>query len=572
MTDTEKGCREWLMRRMLAAVVSGVALQFSILCCVLVFANLSTDYARWLGATWTSVASLRMLAYLVVLGAACTLQCLVLSKSYLRVPSYYKSRFVKLCATVTTAQTLLVGASYVAVGVVSVWLHLLLLGGRYGSLTADCDRAFGQCLVEEHYFLLLGGAWGGLYSLVRTSGDRYIPFPVVARSKLSRSRRTICAELPNLVVSSVWSTLYYAIAYYLLGSYCRTALLSLLSLQTEARPLGLSSLNLLSRLSLHQFLLVSTINGACLFFEIHSTEWIRFELDSNHGSQGELSLIDALSMRKIPIIQHLAYLDLVTLAQKQRDRRRILFTLSQPGGHPYSWNCVVQRCTHLLEKFSSDLNDILARPQHEPLRSHGAKIFTAAPPSLRKSYAHHMRKLAADAAAPTSFETDDARQAAATDCGSWSIQKFVKLKRDALVTHLLSKPLVNYIFAEQDENRVRYVLLGSQRVIWAAEAISSLSVFSLTEDSYGIVHKDVPNVIGVLLSVKQALDKLQKSTALSRKMQTDDKLAKEILTSLRSAIKRSLYRIIINFRPYMDDLILEPIKVEQLQGFLNYKE
>lgn len=571
----KKGCKELLMQRILLAIVSGMALQFFFVCCFVLFANLSTDYAHWLQATWTTITSLRMWIYLVILATVSSLQSVLCSKVYLHTPPYYKNRFVKMYSTLT-AQNLLLGTSYIVIGGNLVWLHLSLIGGRYSSLTADCE--YGTCLVEENYFLLLSGLWSGLYLFVKTSDSsgKYFRFPIIAQSKFCRLRRRIYAELPTLLVSSIWSILYYTVGYYFLGSYCRTALLSVISVQTNVQPLDtvsrLLNLKLLSHLWLHQFLFILTINSTYLLFEVYLTEWIRFKFDSNgaYSADSKLTLIDALSMDKIPIMQHLGYFDLVTLAQKERARRRILFTLSQPGGHPYSWNCVVQKCTDLLKKFSSDLNVIITKSQDQTFcYKTSTKTLTAtAAPTLQKSYTYHMRKLISDVAPPLTVGTDIKE---AVDSG-WFSQQSIKQKRDAFVTHLLSKPLINYIFGEQDDNKIRYILLNGQSVIWAAEAISSLSVFSLTEDSYGIVQKDVPTIISVLLSVKQAFDKLQKSAVLARKIQTDDKLIKEILTSLRSAIKRSLYRIIINFEPYINDLFLEPVKVEQLQSFLNYKE
>ncbi|KYQ56620.1 Nucleoporin Ndc1 [Trachymyrmex zeteki] len=279
----------------------------------------------------------------------------------------------------------------------------------------------------------------------------------------------------------------------------------------------------------------------------------------------ETTLIDVLSMDKIPIMQHLGYLDLVILAQKEKMRRNMLFTLSQPGGHPYNWNCVVQKSTNLLEKFSLDLNAISTKSQDQSCYS---TLTARVPPVQQSKYIHHMRKLVPDTA-PVLVSEEAAREAPYS--GSF-IHKFIKQKKDAFVAYLLSKPLINYIFGEQDDNKIRYALQNGQLVIWAAEAISSLTVFSLSEDSYGIVQKDVPIIINTLLSVKQALDKLPKSAVLARKMQADDKLIREIFTSLRSAIKRSLYRIVTNFEPYINDLSLELPIIEQLQAFLNYKE
>ncbi|XP_011176158.1 nucleoporin NDC1 [Solenopsis invicta] len=566
----KKGCRELLMQRMILAVVTSVMLQLSLVCCLVLFTNLSTDYSRWFEDTWTTVMSPRMWAYFIVLAMVTFLQGFLCSKNYLHPPPYYKSRFIKLCKTLGI-QNLFLRALYIVIGGILVWLHLSLRKGRYSSSNAHCS-IHGTCLMEEYYFLLFSGFWSGLYLSIKTgnSTGKYFRFPIIAQSKFFQLRQRIYTILPTLMISSMWSTLYYMTIYYFMGSYCREAF-PMISMQIGVKPLdtvsGLLNLSLILQLWLLQFIFALIISNTYTLFEIYLTEWAPFKFGLSGAytpESSEMTLIDVLSMDKIPIMQHLGYLDLITLAQKEKNRRSTLFTLSQPGGHPYNWNCVVQKCTSLLKKFSSDLTTISIKSQEQPFCY--STLTARVPPVQQSKYVYHMRKLVPDVT-PVSIAEIDAKEEAVYS-GSF-IQHFIKQKKNAFVAYLFSKPLINYIFGEQDDNKIRHALYNGQLVIWAAEAISSLTVFSLSEDSYGIVQKDVTTIINTLLSVKQALDKLPKSPVLARKMRVDEKL---ILGSLRSAIKRSLYRIVTNFELYIDDLSLEVSTIEQLQGFLNYKE
>ncbi|KAG5321169.1 NDC1 protein, partial [Pseudoatta argentina] len=572
MIETDKkDCRELLIQRMTLAIITSVILQLFVVCCVVLLTNLSTDYVHWLEETWTIVMSPRMWVYIIVLTLVTFLQSFFCSKNYLHPPLYYKSRFVKLCMTLRI-QSLFQRALYIVIGGIVVWLQLSLRKGSYSSLTTDCSIVYGTCPMEEYYFLLFSGLWSGLYFSFKTSNfaEKYFQFPIIVQSKFLQLRRRFYTMFPTLMISSMWSTLYFMAIYYFMGSYFREALLPI-SMQVEVKPLDtvsrLLNLSLIWQLWLYQFIFMLITNNTNMLFEIYLTEWAPFKFGLSGAytaDSSETTLIDVLSMDKIPIMQHLGYLDLVTLAQKEKMRRNMLFTLSQPGGHPYNWNCVVQKSTKLLEKFSLDLNAISIKSQDQSCYS---TLTARVPPVQQSKYIYHMRKLVPDTA-PISV-SEDVKEVPYS--GSF-IQKFIKQKKDAFTAYLLSKPLINYIFGEQDDNKIRYALQNGQLVIWAAEAISSLTVFSLSEDSYGIVQKDVPVIINTLLSVKQALDKLSKSAMLARKMQADDKLIREIFTSLRSAIKRSLYRIVINFEPYINDLSLELSIIEQLQGFLNYKE
>ncbi|XP_012059275.1 PREDICTED: nucleoporin NDC1 [Atta cephalotes] len=564
-----KGCRELLIHRMTLAVITSIMLQLFVVCCVVLLTNLSTDYAHWLEETWTIIMSPRMWAYIIMLTLVTFLQSFFCSKNYLRPPLYYKSRFAKLCMTLRI-QSLHQRAFYIAIGGILVWLQLSLR--KESSSTTDCSIVYGMYSIEEYYFLLFSGLWSGLYFSFKidTFAEKYFQFPIIAQSKFLQLRRRFYIMFPTLMISSLWSTLYFMAIYYFMGSYFHEALLSF-STQVEVKPLDtvsrLLNLSLIWQLWLYQFIFMLIINYTNTLFEIYLTEWTPFKFGLSGAytpDSSETTLIDVLSMDKIPIMQYLGYLDLVTLAQKDKMRRSMLFTLSQPGGHPYNWNCVVQKSTNLLKKFSLDLNAISTKSQDQSCYS---TLTARVPPVQQSKYIYHMRKLVPDIAPiPVS---EDVREAPYS--GSF-IQKFIKQKKDAFIAYLLSKPLINYIFGEQDDNKIRYALQNGQLMIWAAEAISSLTVFSLSEDSYGIVQKDVPVIINTLLSVKQALDKLSKSAMLARKMQADDKLIREIFISLRSAIKRSLYRIVTNFEPYINDLSLELPIIEQLQSFLNYKE
>lgn len=565
------------MRRMLLAIVSSVALQSLFLCCLVLLVNLRAEYTRWFQQTWATITSLRMWVYHIIIVSLSCLQGILCSKTYLRTATYHKSRFARLCASLTT-QNLYLEALHIIIGGILVWLHLSLMGGRYSSLMVECNDTHGTCLVEEHCFLLLSGLWSGLYLSIKTNGFsafKCFRFPVIVQSKSVRLQRRIYATLPTLIVDSIWSTLYYMIGYYFLGSYCREALLSMFSMRTEYEPLDtiskLLNMRLMSQLWLHQFMFALTISITYLLFEIHLTEWIGFKLYASgvHSGNGSvITLIDALSMHEVPLMQHLAYFDLFTLAQKQQRRRKMLFTLSQPGGHPYNWNSMAKKCIDFLSKFSMDLNAVLTKHQDQTF-CYSTKVLSMTVASVpQMEHSRHMRKLIPDTVPPLATQTDTKE---ATHAG-WHFQRTIKQLQDSFMAYLLTKPLINYIFVEQDDNKIRYVLLNGQPVMWAAEALSFLAVSSLSEDSYGIVQKDLANIIGVLLSVKQALDKLHKSTTLFKKMPMNDKLFREMFVSLRIAIKRSLYRIVTEFKPYLNDFFLEPAQVEQLRSFLDYKE
>ncbi|KAK9302991.1 hypothetical protein QLX08_005168 [Tetragonisca angustula] len=346
------------------------------------------------------------------------------------------------------------------------------------------------------------------------------------------------------------------------------------SAQLESEPLSnissLLNLSLIFQLWLYQLVFILAIDSMYLMFEIYLTEWVPFEFKQSSvfsTDESGVTLPEVLSIDKVPIMQHLGYLDLVTIAQKDKARRSVLFTLSQPGGHPYNWNCIVEKCTSLIKKFSDDLNACI-KPQ-EPKLSLCAPSSTITDISVfQKQYVYHMRNLIKEEI-PICTEQSDMKKDVDSEL---YIQKFIKTKWSNFLTYLLSKPLIAYIFGEIEGGKVCHILFNGQTVIWAADAISSLAVLSLNEDSYGIAQKDLSLIINTLLTLKQILDKLQRTNLMTKKQNGDDKFIKQIFHSLRAAAKRSLYRIVTNFEIYIGDLELETTTIEQLHSFLAYRE
>lgn len=553
-------------------------MQFFLVCCLLLITNMNTDYTSWLQNTWTTVTSFRMWSYFCVLAIVTFFQGIICSKNYSNTPPYLKSRFTKFCA-VFTSQNLILGALHIIIGGLLVWLHLSLKGDTHKFLTTECKVVYGTCLIEKHYFLLLSGYWSGLYFYLKTSifHVKYLKFPIISLSKFFRFKREVYSLLPSLMITSVWPTFYYLVGYYFVGCYCRSIILFLTSAQLETEPLNnipeLLNLSLIIQLWLYQLIFVLAIDSMYLLFELYLTEWVPFEFKNSNAFNTDdcvVTLPEALSMDKVPIMQHLGYLDLVTVAQKEKPRRDILFTLSQPGGHPYNWNCIVEKCIGLIKTFSDDLSTACVKVQEScSFTLDASNLATMTTTSaFQREYAYHMRNLVRQEM-PISMQETDVKKEADNEL---FIQKFIKTKWNNFLTYLLSKPLIFYIFGEVEGGKVCHILFNGQSVIWAAEAISSLAVLSLTEDPYGIVQKDLPSIINTLFSLKQALDKLQKTTIMTKKQNEDDKFIKDIFSSLRAATKRSLYRIIINYEAYIDDLSLEPAINEQMNNFLTYKD
>ncbi|KAI4498396.1 hypothetical protein M0802_006575 [Mischocyttarus mexicanus] len=455
-----------------------------------------------------------------------------------------------------------------------VWLHLSLKKGNHNLLIDNCATLYGSCLIEQHYFLIVGGLWIGFYVFLTTawSNQRYFHFSIIPLSKFSKFKTGIYTILSSLRYVSFWPIIYFFTGYYLMGSYMRDFILSITSAQIDVKQMdslsSLLSISLVFYLWAYQSALIFVIKMTILLLEIFLTEWIPLEIQQTsvfNNNTSTIMLTDVLSCDDIPMVQHLGYLDLYTFAGKQKARREILFALSQPGGHPYNWNCIIGKVLNFVNGFTNELNAITNKSKGQQYLPSNSMLTSLKLSAFKNEQTYHMRKLIAETI-PSTNSNDESSPPEVK-------YKYFLNKKDTVISYLLSKPFIYYIFGEQEDFKVEYTLLKAQAVIWAVEAISTLVVVSLGEDLYGIVQKDFSNIFKMLLGLKLSCDKLQKSNILNKKLHSSDKSStKLIFNSLRNASRSSIYRITISFHKYISDLKLDCSILEQLQPFLNYKD
>merc|ERR1719234_290763 len=104
----------------------------------------------------------------------------------------------------------------------------------------------------------------------------------------------------------------------------------------------------------------------------------------------------------------------------------------------------------------------------------------------------------------------------------------------------------------------RSVLCRAQAAIWAIDTITNVVAASVVEDRFGIVQKDLPAVLGALLTLEQTLVKTRSLSLGTSQSQPDLLLRQE----LRQTIKSGLYKVAISFGPH----ILEVPVASQFKG------
>lgn len=574
---TNRGCKDILFPRMIWAIASSIFVQFIFMSCVILITNLSlTSPLSWLKDTWDMITCFQMWSYFMVLAGVIIFQGIVCSKNYLKSPSFTDTRFSIFCS-LFTPHNFMIGCIYIVIGAVLVWLHLSLEDGNYSYLKKPCKKIDGSCLVEEYLFLQIGGIWTGFYYFTKTNifGFKNLQFSIIPELKYCQVKRGINNVLPTAMTSALLPSIYYTVFYYFCGQYIRKITTTMLFINFEDESLDqlskLINISLIFHTWLYATLFALTMNSMHLLFQAHLTEWMPFEVGQNiyNNNCPSITLPEALSMNSVPIIQHLGYLDLFNIAQKDKQRRAQLFTLSQPGGHPYNWNGIIEKCVELLKKYSDDINDICSGKQDV-----NNTIVTNSVASVNivdKQFSYNMRSLTTQASSIASTISESDIVNSTPTIGKF-IGDLLSTTKQNIITYLLSKPIIFYFFGTQNNSKIQNLLANGQPIIWATEAISSLVVCSIEEDQYGIAQKDLPRIVELLLSLKQSLDNLHKMNLLMRKTSYDDKKKGQMLLSLRSATKRSIYKITMAFKSYINDLGFEQNIKDQLQNFINCRE
>uniref|UniRef100_A0A1B6LNX9 Nucleoporin NDC1 n=1 Tax=Graphocephala atropunctata TaxID=36148 RepID=A0A1B6LNX9_9HEMI len=560
--------------RMRVAILWSLVMQLILLFVFILLVN--TDFLHpitWLRNCVHTFMSLGVWLKLFALILIIYIQGEVCKKDYVTGPTYHSTRFQKICKVFSLRNLLLLLLNMV-IGATIFWIYSTISGQFYESLTKQCNVNINSetCLVEEKFFLLVGGIWLGMFNFANDYmfGSRALSFPLIQQYKLYRMKTALKKKIQQSVKGSIFPTIEFLIFYYFYGGYVRNKFMEFTSYRLYNEPIdtisGLLNIKLILSLWLFSTIFIIALQMMELLFNVYLTEHCTFPIMVvEPSSQSCMNLIDALKLSNVPIVQHLGYLDLFTLSAKCQNRREEIFTLSHPGGHAHSWNGIFRECTNILKKFTSDLNETLKEAANTE------KVVPKPVPEEISNFhfhSHNMRKLTSpmgnkDIINVKPREYQSHIEIAFITSQNWLVSKLEQFYK---------KPYIAYFFAETPVSRINYLLCQSQPVIWAVESLGFLAAASLNEDRYGIIQQDLPEIITTIVGLKQVLDKLFKQNLIVKKSFPNDPLDVQMKYLLRSSVKRSLYRIAVNFGPYIRDLKL-PVDVEvQMNHFIAFKE
>ncbi|GKT49971.1 nucleoporin NDC1 [Colletotrichum spaethianum] len=125
---------------------------------------------------------------------------------------------------------------------------------------------------------------------------------------------------------------------------------------------------------------------------------------------------------------------------------------------------------------------------------------------------------------------------------------------------VISNEYVGWIFRQQFRNRLTAVVLGTpyselSQYVNAVDVLSLLAVHSLTEDTFGKVHKDIPTIIRTFTTVISKIEAFKANFPVHWTDVEQNRAAPEV-DALIAALKTGLAQVIAEFEPYSSDLRL----------------
>ncbi|XP_071516167.1 nucleoporin NDC1 [Panulirus ornatus] len=294
-------------------------------------------------------------------------------------------------------------------------------------------------------------------------------------------------------------------------------------------------------------LLAITLSLFSQVFHIFITEPIEVPVasvdDGNPEADGDSwRLCNALSSSGL--LQLLAFYDLKSLASsdpRNFARRSQVFAISQPGGHPRNWLGIINPSLNLIRRFC------------ERLRRHNC------PADLPK--------------VPLPSET----MTASTDVNKNEVAKPppvpLKERVTKFVLGLKRYPFFGYFLSDLPDATNRSIFAEALPVIWAVQALGDLVAASFTEDKYGVVQKNIPDVLMAFTQLQKVVDSLSRVT-IARRAGTGESVPTELQLrkALRSAVRSALYIITTTFGTTVLEMQVSSECQGKLRSYLEFKE
>jgi len=359
---------------------------------------------------------------------------------------------------------------------------------------------------DDRYLMSCGLVTGVIHSFQHhvMASTSTLVFPIIHKERSSQ-----LGELFNIWSKSVFQSIrtlqYYVVTSFLIWGCFYQSLPCQLSLS-----LGLTAL-------VNTTFLTLVNNTRSSVFSIYLTAPLS-ELPQSELLQYTSS--------KSALLQTLALQSLSRQVTTNPSIRSHIFSLSQPGGHPTNWKTVSKVCMDTITKVF---------PKQGPTTA-------TAPPT------------SATPITSSFVNTPNMRRLGESNVNGTKLQETQTAPKLQLLTLFPSFDNLMTFGGSPD------VGVNVRSMMLSLDIISQLVCTSLTEDTYGVVQRDLSDILTNIVKL---------DTELHMK-----KLQKEICNSgaLKQAVKAGLYKIALKFGPHLNDISLPKNVAQKMNNFSKLHE
>ncbi|XP_048256024.1 nucleoporin NDC1-like [Haliotis rufescens] len=524
----------------------------------------------WITDTVPAMLSVYFMSTVGVIMAADGGLAWLSASAYSVVPSVTDIRLRKVAWLLRPGRLLHISV-YMAAGFVISCCASLYAGDRFSRFVKYAEYERDVVYLNEcHVVFVMYGMYTGLFfcSQFYLCQLNYLQFPVIQREKFFQVRSEVATMFIRCFTETLHQMKYFYLLYFFLGHVPRGWILHSLNLMLspDAQPLdtvwGLLDVGVALQLLLLGCFLNYTWSLSVLLYRVYHTERQEFPVDSAFDSYKNKSLLSAISCQNKSLLQYLGYLDLLHLARFSPIRRKQVLTLSQPGGHPHTWNKLSTAClgdidlltTHVQESNWSAMAGVAHKPPSVSDTGEGSTLRYRSTAGVNTTLIGQREGESKPTATPPTPSTP------------WT---------DKVSAFLAQKPVISYFFRQLPDAKSRQLFANSQKQIWAIDALSYLVAASFTEDSYGIVQRSLPSILASLLNLHENVEKHFKlSSSSSRRTQKASPYPSDapLRHQLHSALKTSIYRIVNMFGSHLMDVPLSAECRKKLTPFIDFRE
>ncbi|CAI9721125.1 Hypothetical predicted protein [Octopus vulgaris] len=554
---------------------------------------------RWrCGASiwWSSVIAIMVsLAYIVItyflqlsdyFGAYFTLRALcftILAVSLHAILAVYNSLHYTVVPQISTTrlsnvleffriQYILQGFIYTISSMLITVFASWIMKDSFSTLAVPCSEDSPAIYLNDNkLFLLTAAIYHGLLFHLRFYRNQYnyTPFKIIQQAKFFQVKSQLVPVLFESAAQIFKQLLGFYLIFYFLGHLPRdlTAHLCRLSICPETSLSSVQSL-LQPELFLQSFFLGTYMyfiwHLAAVLLRTYLTESYEFRIEPGLDHLSDKCLHNALSCKSNPWIQYLGFLDLFQLSRFSFNRRQVLFSATFPGCHPKNWSQIYHICLENLRQLKDATQEF----------NHNAFVQAAIPQQNTPNWLHNSSLSASRYLKPTSLGHMSLNESVTGT--SLREERPIKVSLQTKILEVLKKkPVFGYFLRELPDAAPRKLFSSVQIHIWAVEALSRLVAASYAEDTLGIVQQNLPEILNVLVSLYENVERHFKLTStLGRRSLTGVNCSHDLALrhAFRSALKSAIYRIVDTFGKCVIDFRLSLETQRRLKLFLEYKE